>query len=142
LRLLARRDYGTAELGRRLLEKGFAPEAVDRVIARGIELGYLDDARYVESLSRALLDTGRATGPRLVMELRRRGLSEELIATAAACRQEGAVATALQALVARRFATFNYAEAAPGERRRVVNFLQRRGFPLDCILNALKRNDR
>jgi len=143
LQLLARRDYGTAELRRRLLDKGFAGEAVERIIARCIELGYLDDARYVERLSRALLDTGRASGPRLELELRRRGLSDELIAAAlAACRQDGADASALQTLVARRFATFNYAEAAPKERRRVVNFLQRRGFPLDCILNELKRNDR
>jgi regulatory protein len=77
------------------------------------------------------------------MELRRRGLPDELIGTvSAACRESGREEAALHDLVTRRFAAFNYTEADPGERRRVVNFLQRRGFSLDCILNELKRNDR
>jgi regulatory protein len=142
LRLLARRDYGTAELQRRLLAQGFPAEAVERAIARGIEFGYLDDARYVERLTRSLLAAGRAAGPRLVLELRRRGLPEELIGAALAeARSTGGEETALRDLVARRFPTFNYAVADNQARRRVVHFLQRRGFALDRILNELKRTD-
>ena len=142
MRLLARRDHGTAELQRRLLAQGFPAEAVEQAIARGIELGYLDDARYVERLSRALLAAGRAAGPRLVLELRRRGLPEELIgATLAAARNAGAEETALRDLIARRFPAFNYAAADSNARRRVVHFLQRRGFSLERILNELKRTD-
>jgi regulatory protein len=140
--LLTRRDHGTAELRGRLLAKGFAAEAVEQAIARGIELGYLDDARYVERLSRDLLASGRAAGPRLALELRRRGLPEELIGAAlSAARAGGGEETALRELIARRFPAFNYADADAGTRRRVVNFLQRRGFPLDRILNELKRTD-
>lgn len=143
LRLLTRRDYGTEELRRRLLDKGFAAEAVDRAILRGVALGYLDDARHVERLARTLLETGRAAGPRLTMELRRRGLPEELIhAVATENRAAGIEADALRALVARRFAAFDYAAADDRERRKVVYYLQRRGFPLDRILNELKRTDR
>jgi regulatory protein len=143
LRLLARRDYGTAELERRLYDKGFAADAVARAISRGRELGYLDDARYAARLARTLVESGRAVGPRLVMELRRRGLADELIAAVmAGYREEGDDQTALRELVARRFAAFDYAAADLRERRRVVTFLQRRGFSLDCILNELKRNDR
>ena len=142
LRLLARRDYGTAELQRRLLAQGFPAEAVEQAIARGIELGYLDDARYVERLTRALLAAGRAAGPRLVLELRRRGLPEELIGAALAeARSTGEEETALRDLIARRFPAFNYAAADNHARRRVVHFLQRRGFPLERILNELKRTD-
>jgi regulatory protein len=140
--LLTRRDHGTAELRGRLLAKGFAAEAVEQAIARGIELGYLDDARYVERLSRDLLASGRAAGPRLALELRRRGLPEELIGAAlSSARAGGGEETALRELIARRFPAFNYADADAGTRRRVVNFLQRRGFPLDRILNELKRTD-
>ena len=142
LRLLARRDHSTAEMRSRLLTKGFAADAVDQAIARGLELGYLDDVRYVERLSRALLAAGRAAGPRLALELRRRGLAEELIGTAlAAARAGNQEETALRDLIARRFPAFDYAGADPGTRRRVVNFLHRRGFPLDRILNELKRTD-
>jgi len=142
LRLLARRDHGTAELQRRLLAQGFPAEAVEQAIARGIELGYLDDARYVERLTRALLTAGRAAGPRLVLELRRRGLPEDLIEAALAeTRSTGEEETALRDLIARRFPAFNYAAADSNARRRVVHFLQRRGFPLERILNELKRTD-
>lgn len=142
LRLLARRDHGTVELQRRLLAQGFPAEAVEQAIARGIELGYLDDARYVERLTRALLAAGRAAGPRLVLELRRRGLPEELIGAALAeARSTGEEETALRDLIARRFPAFNYAAADSNARRRVVHFLQRRGFPLERILNELKRTD-
>jgi len=142
LRLLGRRDHSTAELRSRLLAKGFAAEAVEQAIARGQELGYLDDARYVERLSRSLLATGRAAGPRLAQELRRRGLAEELIgAQLTAVRTAGAEEDALRELIARRFPAFDYAGADPGTRRRAVNFLLRRGFPLDRILNELKRTD-
>lgn len=142
LRLLTRRDYGTQELQQRLLAKGFPAEAVEQAIARGIALGYLDDARHVERLTRALVTTGRAAGPRLVLELRRRGLPEELIRTAVeGTRATGGEEQALQALISRRFPTFDFAGADDRERRRVILFLQRRGFPLDRILNELKRTD-
>lgn len=142
LRLLTRRDYGTAELRRRLLLKGFAAEAADAAVARAIALGYLDDARHVEQLSRALVTSGRAAGPRLLMELRRRGLPEELIhAAATEQRDAGSEDEALRNLIARRFPGFDYAAASDRERRRAVMFLQRRGFPLDRILNELKRTD-
>jgi len=142
LRLLTRRDYGTDELRRRLLDKGFPDDAVDAAIARGIALGYLDDARYVERLTHALVTTGRAAGPRLLLELRRRRLPEELIHTAMMeNRAEGTEAAALRGLIGRRFPAFDFAAANERERRRVVAFLQRRGFALDQILTELKRTD-
>jgi regulatory protein len=142
LRLLTRRDYGTGELRRHLLGKGFPAAAVEVALARGSDLGYLDDARYIERLSRMLVETGRAVGPRLAVELRRRGLPDELIRTTLAeTRSAEAEEPALRALIARRFPGFDFLAADDRERRRVVFFLQRRGFPLDRILTELKRND-
>ncbi|TLM65336.1 MAG: regulatory protein RecX [Deltaproteobacteria bacterium] len=142
LSLLARRDFGTGELRQRLLAKGFPAEAVEQAIARGRELGYLDDARHADRLARAMLASGRAAGPRLTLELRRRGLPDELVRAAVAeARSSGGEEQALRDLVARRFPAFDYAAADDRERRRVVHFLQRRGFPLDHILNELKRTD-
>jgi regulatory protein len=139
---LARRDFASAELRSRLLAKGFAPAAVELAIARAGDLGYLDDVRYAERLSRALVASGRAVGPRLALELRRRGLPDELVAAAtAATRADGGEATALRDLIARRFPGFDFSGADAKSQRRVVNFLQRRGFPLDRILTELKRTD-
>lgn len=142
LRLLARRDYGTTELRHRLMEKGFDPASVDLAVERAVELGFLDDVRYVERLTNLLLETGRAVGPRLVRELRRRGLPEELIdAATASSRVAGLEQATLRDLIARRFPAFDYSAAAAKDRRRVVHFLQRRGFALGQILDELKRNN-
>jgi len=142
LRLLSRRDYSIGELRQRLLAKGFAAEAVDAAVARGIELGYLDDSRLIERVSQTLLTQGRAAGPRLVLELRRRGFPRDLIATAVASAcAEGGEDQALRGLIDRRFAAFDFARADERERRRVVTYLQRRGFALERILNELKRTD-
>jgi regulatory protein len=142
LRLLTRRDYSTAELRRRLLDKGFAEEAVAAALTRGREFGYLDDLRLIGRLSQALLAQGRAAGPRLTLELRRRGFPREMVdAAVAAAADQGATEQALRDLIGRRFAAFDFASADERERRRVVTFLQRRGFPLDRILTELKRTD-
>ena len=142
LRLLTRRDYGTEELRRRLLDKGFASQAVDAAVARASELGYLDDERYTATLTRSFVASGRAVGPRLSLELKRRRLPAELIGAAvSASRQTGAEEQSLRDLIARRFPAFDLTAANERERRRVVNFLQRRGFPLDRILTELKRTD-
>ncbi len=142
LRLLSRRDYSLGELRQRLLAKGFAEDAVAEAVSRGVELGYLDDARLIERVSQALLEQGRAAGPRLAMELRRRGFPRELVDTAlATLSAAGGEELSLRELIARRFARFDFASADERERRRVVTFLQRRGFSLDRILNELKRTE-
>jgi regulatory protein len=56
-------------------------------------------------------------------------------------RAAGTEAAALRGLIGRRFPAFDFAAAAERERRRVVAFLQRRGFALDQILTELKRTD-
>ena len=44
--LLARRDYGSAELTALLRDKGFAASAVHAVVSDLIEHRFIDDARY------------------------------------------------------------------------------------------------
>ena len=45
----------------------------------------------------------------------------------------------LGALLQRRFPDFNYSSAPAKERRRVVHFLQRRGFSISRIMDQLTR---
>jgi len=78
---LGRRDYGTQELRQKLLRprqgKPLPEEdACEQVIARLLELGYLDDGRYAQRLAESL--SGKGYGARAVaLELRRRGVEEE-----------------------------------------------------------------
>ena len=140
LRLLTGRDYSRAELRRRLLDKGFDPAAVDGALHRCLEFGYLDDARYALNRATSLMTQGRAVGARILADLRQRGISEEvacqaLVKAREACDEKELLTSLLQ----RRFPDFNYDTAPAKERRRVVHFLQRRGFSIGHIMDQLTR---
>lgn len=140
LRILTRRDYSQAELRQRLIDKGFNPERIEATLQRCLELGYLDDARYALNRATSLMNQGRAVGKRVLIDLRQHGVNEETADRALqlareACNEEELLAR----LVKRRFANFNYNAAPAKERRRVVHFLQRRGFTIDRIMAQLTR---
>jgi regulatory protein len=138
LRLLTGRDYSQVELRRRLLDKGFTATRIDDTLQRCLELGYVDDARYALNRAISLMTQGRAVGPRILLDLRQRGISEELACQALdkareACDEEQLLTSLLQ----RRFPDFSYNSAPAKERRRVVHFLQRRGFTIGRIMDQL-----
>jgi regulatory protein len=140
LRILTRRDHSQAELRKRLVDKGFDAEQIEATLQRCLDLGYLDDARYALTRAVSLMNQGRAVGHRVLADLRQRGVSEELAEQAlAAARESCDEETLLADLLARRFPGFDYETAPAGEKRRVVNFLQRRGFETGRILSHLMR---
>jgi len=140
LHLLTGRDLSTRRLRHKLQQKGHSDAEIDAAIERCQQLGYLDDLRFARDRVRRQLSQGRMTGRRLSMDLRQQGLSEQVavqaMEEAATEFDEGKV---LAELVARRFPDFSYPTATARDRRRVVQFLQRRGFPLDQIMTTLTR---
>ena len=138
LRMLTGRDYSQAELHRRLIDKGFESTLIDTVVQRCLELGYLDDARYALSRATSLMTQGRAVGHRVLADLWQHGIDRETACQALdKARETCDEDHLLSALTERRFPNFNYNSAPAKERRRVVNFLQRRGFTIDRIMNLL-----
>jgi regulatory protein len=141
-RALARRDHSIAELERKLRERKISEPAAAAVIARLEESGYLDDRRFAERWAEAAVRNGRGYGVRLRQDLSRRGVSREIIeevlaGIASTCGEADALAT----LAERRFAGFVPAAASDRERRRVVGYLQRRGFTLATILRYFRSLD-
>ncbi|MDT8441405.1 MAG: regulatory protein RecX [Desulfuromonadales bacterium] len=138
LRLLTGRDHSVAGLRQKLARRGFVDEQIEPVLARCRELGYLDDLRFARARARSLLEQGRAIGQRLLLELRRQGLDQQVADQALQeVLQEVDEQALLQSLLDRRFPQFCYESAPASERRRVVQYLQRRGFPLDLIMTLL-----
>jgi len=139
LRLLTGRDRSEAELGERLRLKGHDEEAVASVLERCRRLGYLDDRRFARERARALLRRGRAVGRCLLDDLRRHGIAEaEARDAAAEAEDEFTLEEVLAALSERRFPGFDYRQADDRQRRRVVNYFLRRGFPLSQVLTYFK----
>ncbi len=142
LGILARRDTTAAELSRKLKDKGFGPALVNETVARCLEWGYLDDRRFARQWAESAIRNGRGFGPRLRLELERRGVPADVVVEVLAALSEeyGEVET-LAALLAKKFAGFTAATATDREKRRVVQYLQRRGFSIAAIFQAFRMGE-
>lgn len=140
LRLLTRCDRSSAELRRKLEERGFATEAIDDAMERCREYNYLDDQRYATERARALMRSGRGVGSRILRDLHQRGIDEETARQAlVAAEEEFSTTDLLTQELQRRFPDFCYRHATLKERRRVVNFFLRRGFSSEMIFQEFKK---
>lgn len=139
LRLLTRRDHSEQELRRKLEQKGHQRDSIAGAMDRLKKLEYLDDRRFAASWVEGALTTQRFFGARLGMELQRRGISGEMatevIGSAMAEREETEL---LDRLLARKFPRFIPGTSTAAERRRVFDYLRRRGFSASNILQAMR----
>jgi len=137
LALLAGRDFGRAELARRLEARGYAPPVVAEVVEGLAAERLLSDTRFVEQFVRQ--HAGRGHGPaRIRAELRNRGVpAEEIEAGLDAAGEDWAA-------IARDVRRRRFGLSPPGdyaERARQARFLQYRGFSAEQIRAALGPGD-
>lgn len=84
LRLLDYADRSTGDMRTRLATKGYQDTVIEQVIARLVELGYLDDSRYAHLVIRSCV--ARGLGERACrMELLRKGIPSPVVSE---CLQE------------------------------------------------------
>ena len=126
--LLAHRDLTLRELRDKLAARGFEVAASSSAIEALVREGVLDEGRYAQNY--VTYHAGRGQGPvRIAAELRRRGLTAELI--------EAAIATGPDwRALARKVCHAKFGSQPPGswaERARQARFLQYRGFSSDHI---------
>ncbi|HMB16435.1 MAG TPA: regulatory protein RecX [Pelovirga sp.] len=140
LRLLSRCDRTEAQLRDKLQQRGFSSSSIATTIERCYDYRYLDDHRYALSRARHLMRNGKGVGRRILADLRRRGIAEDLArATLDEVGTEFSQAELFEQERARRFPDFCYAAASVKERRRVVSYFQRRGFSLSDIFTWLQQ---
>jgi regulatory protein len=139
LRLLSRRDYTTAELRDRLLERDFDARETDALIHDLTADGTLDDRRVAAAHVRT---AGRVKGRgrlRIVRELAARGIDRDVARELVREFSPEDEAESIARVLARK-----RVPAAPSvtERRKIVQHLLRRGFPGDAIDQALRKRGR
>ncbi|MBI3998493.1 MAG: RecX family transcriptional regulator [Armatimonadetes bacterium] len=139
LRLLERRLRSRAELEGALRRRGLPKVIVAAVLADLARAGFIDDARFAQAWVRdrlALRPSGRA---RLRAELLARGVAPEVaaeaIGTLLPSDKEEDLALAQARLRMRRLGHL----PSTVTRRRLVGWLQRRGFGAAVIARALRR---
>jgi regulatory protein len=138
LRILTLRDHAEAELRRKLERRGYQEEEVEASVARLKELGYLDDLRFARSYAASLLRNGKGYGVRLKMELSRRGVAPAIVnEVLGELALEYDEAELLAQVLERRYGSFDAKSATDKEKRKVIGYLQRKGFSLSAIFREL-----
>lgn len=129
MRLLAIRPHSREELGRKLRRRGCADEAVEAVLDRCVEVGYLDDGAY----ARALVDRRSSSrgSAAIASELAAKGIGRDAVEQALAGREEAEIEAAARLLARLR--------PSGADRSRAAAKLQRRGFSPQVIGQAWRR---
>ncbi|GFO65835.1 recombination regulator RecX [Geomonas paludis] len=142
LRVLTLRDHSEGELRKKLSGKGYEEGEIEAAVVRMKELGYLDDLRFARSFASSALRNGKGVGPRLKLELSRRGVAGSIVSQVLEeLAQEYSEAELLAQLMERRYPGFDAASATDKEKRRIVGYLQRKGFSLGAIFRELKAQE-
>ncbi|WP_225072778.1 regulatory protein RecX [Desulfuromonas sp. CSMB_57] len=129
LRLLAVRDRSEAELAGRLRRQRHSEADILAALERCREYGYLDDRRFARQRARQLLNDGRAVGAALLADLRNRQVEEAVAREVLEeLQDEFDPRELLRQICRRRFPGFDFQTADERQRRRVFQYLARRGF--------------
>ena len=135
LRLLAYRPRSEAEIRQRLARRGLPPQVVQETIARLRDQGLLSDAAF----ARFWVETRDQSSPRgrrlLWQELAAKGIEQETIRQAIAPVAEEDAALRAAQKKARHLQSQDY----PVFRRRLGDFLLRRGFPYPTVRTIVER---
>lgn len=129
---LARREYGHAELVKKLAGKGFTQEVAEQAVSKLTQEGLQSDARFAESFVRSRIDQGK--GPvRIRLDLSQRGIGDAAIEIAL---EESGADWRLLACEQRIRKFGPDLPADFREKARQMRFLKYRGFEQDHIQSA------
>ncbi len=138
LQLLARRDFSTALLQRRLVRKGHSAQHAAAACERCVELGYLDDRTYGVGRAADMLQRKPSGRRALLHDLRREGLPRTMTEQIAAevygeaGGEQVVLGEALRRWIARRGDPTDWPAL-----KRCADHLGRRGFAASAIQAAL-----
>jgi len=135
LNFLSYRPRSIAEVRRNLKDKEFSPEAIDSVVQRLQDAQLLDD----QAFARYWVDNRETFEPRsahaLRFELRKKGVGDPDIALAVEEIDEDGAAYRAAVPLAKRHGRLDW----QAFRKKLGDFLLRRGFPYPIIRDVLKR---
>jgi regulatory protein len=143
LRLLSFRPRSVAELRQRLKLKRYPADAIAEVVDALRRQGLLDDEKFAALFTQSRLYGKPVAKRQLETDLKKKGVSKELIGAALAGLKDYDEKAAARELVARRFERMI---GVPDEKKktRIFGFLKRRGFDNDTIfgvMNELFKSD-
>jgi len=141
LKFLSYRDRSEKEIRTKLKDVGYDENIIEWVIGELQRLKFLDDERFAQSFAQTQMITRPAGEYLLKRELKQKGVTEELIEqTIEKTYQEKdqfSVALELAQQRKRRYKDIDEIKA----KKRVSDFLLRRGFSWDVVAEVMERWD-
>lgn len=140
LNMLAFRARSATELSRSLVRKGAERADVERAIARLQEQGFLDDAAFAQSYTRAKVLGANKSRRRVQQELAQKGVARDVseAAISAVFEAEGIDQREVVEAAALKKARSMARLEPVVRRRRLYAFLARRGYDSDDIRHAMQ----
>jgi regulatory protein len=139
-RLLTLRAHSEKELAAKLRERGFAEDVVAGVVEKCRGLGYLNDGEFARQRARELAANRLMGDRRIVLDLRERGIPEELARRVIEdVRGEIGEEEALGRLLARRLKDTAVDALDYREKSRLARGLMGKGFPAGLVLRKLRK---
>jgi regulatory protein len=142
-RLLAYRDRSVREIRDRLKKKEFPPDVIRRVVNELTTLGYLDDEKFARIYSQSLA-RNKKVGPRYILNaLSQKGVKSETAQKAVNELFDDPTAEEMEIkkLVEQKSGAYKKGLTPLQKKRRLYNFLIRRGFSYNAVMRAVSRRD-
>ncbi len=141
-RLLTLRAHSEKELSAKLQAGGFAAPVVEQVVQRCRDLGYLNDGAFARQRARVLAISRLEGDRRIALDLRERGIDEELCRRVIAeVREELDEKQAAERLLRKKIRGRPVAALTEREKARLARGLMGKGFPTGLILKTLKKTE-
>lgn len=132
--LLSYRPRTTAEIQNRLVRKGYAKGVAGRVVADLEEGGLLDDDAFAREFTVQRAQSRRVGQYRIRRDLVRRGIDIETAdRVVTVCSQGTDWRSAAMDLAVRKWETIPVTLPLPKKRKRLFDYLARRGFDFEII---------
>lgn len=123
------------EVRTKLIEKEFTEDIIERVINFLIEYHYVDDEKYCESYIKQRLRCNPKGSYVLKMELKQKGIKESIICKKLEQANIDEFGDAVKLLEKK---CFYLEEIDEKEKKRLIAFLQRRGYSYDIIKESFE----
>ena len=135
LEYLSYKPRTQSEVRTKLRDKEFAENIIELTISRYVDLGYLDDERYATSFVRDAINVRRQGLYRIARDLGRRGVDPAIVEAITDEVDQTQLLEAARKAADKRAKRLNRRADKPVivQRKRVTDFLARRGFASDLI---------
>ena len=142
LRTLGRRAHSISELREKLKRRAEEPAAIDDVLSRLKQIGYLNDRKYADMVSTSRLENQGFGKARVLRELRQRRVAPTVAEQSVAATFEGVDEISLiEAFIARKFRNIDLKAylADPKKLASAYRKLRLAGFSSGNSIRVLKR---